>query len=249
MNEFQNKPWLQSFIGTGLEKLTRFGKLTSAVAGAFLMFNQPTVACQLALSLALDVSSSVDSKEFKQQADGLAYALQHPDTANAIFTIPNNSIALHIYQWSGARNQFTVLDWTTIDEPGDLIRAGEIVRNMPRSAEEFPTSLGYSLGFGAIALRNSPDCMRKTLDVAGDGRNNHGFKPSHAYRHFPFSNITVNGLAIGGADETITEYYLSEVIRGAGAFVETAKDFEDYGRAMRRKLLREIGDLTLSSLE
>lgn len=209
----------------------------------------PATACQLALSLALDVSSSVDATEFQQQATGLAGALLHPDVAGAIFAVPGNSIALHVYQWSGPRNQMTVLDWTIIATPNDLAAAAQVIRTMPRSAVRFPTSLGYGLGYGAIALRNSPDCLRKTLDVSGDGRNNHGFGPAEAYRHFPFHEVTVNGLAIGGEDAQITEYYLAEVIRGAGAFVEPATDFADYGRAMRRKLLREIGNLTLSSAQ
>ena len=35
-------------------------------------------------------------------------------------------------------------------------------------------------------------------------------------------------------------YYRREVVRGPGAFVEVAQGFEDYTRAMRRKLLREL---------
>lgn len=203
-------------------------------------------ACNLALSLALDVSSSVDETEFRLQSEGLANALRSHEVANAIFSLPGNSIALHVYQWSGSSNQMTVLDWTLVTSRADLEAAAGILAAMPRSATESPTSLGYGLGYGAIALRDAPPCARKTLDVSGDGRNNNGFGPVNAYRHFPFQGITVNGLAIAGSDETITEYYLSEVIRGAGAFVETAAGFQDYERAMRRKLLREIGIMAVS---
>jgi hypothetical protein len=34
----------------------------------------------------------------------------------------------------------------------------------------------------------------------------------------------VNGLAIGGASRGIEDYYLTEVIRGPGAFVEYARN-------------------------
>lgn len=217
-----------------------------AVVVALALMASPATACQLALSLALDVSSSVDAEEFQQQASGLATALAHPDTADAIFGIQGNAIALHVYQWSGARNHAVILDWTLIDTPEALAGAAAVIRSMPRSATRFPTSLGPALGFGAIALRDSPDCLRKVLDVSGDGKNNHGFGPAEAYRHFPFTGITVNGLAIGGMDPEIVDYYLREVIRGPGAFVEAAQDYSDYGRAMRRKLLREIGLLTIS---
>lgn len=221
---------------------------TALAALAFLMGTLPVPACTLALSLALDVSSSVDDREFTQQATGLASALTHPEVQDAIFALPDATIALHIYQWSGRRNQLVVLDWTPITAPDDLTRVAELLRSMPRATKEFPTSLGHALGFGAIALRDAPDCARKTLDVSGDGRNNEGFAPEHAYRAFPFAGITVNGLAIGGADPLITAYYRTEVISGPGAFVEEARDYADYARAMRRKLVREIGIMAVSKV-
>ena len=36
-------------------------------------------------------------------------------------------------------------------------------------------------------------------------------------------------------------YFRNHVIAGPGAFVETAGDYADYHRAIKRKLLREIG--------
>lgn len=52
--------------------------------------------------------------------------------------------------------------------------------------------------------------------------------------------VQINGLAIETTDATLTDYYRNKVIGGPGAFVLTAKTFEDYPRAIRRKLLREI---------
>jgi len=220
-----------------------FGRVLSLLA---FLSASPTAACQLALSLALDVSSSVDEREFRLQADGLANALNSPEVAGAILSYSGDPIALHVYQWSGQRNQLTVLDWTFLRTPQDLAAAIQTLRDMPRSTARFPTALGNSLGFGAIALRDAPQCARKTLDISGDGRNNHGFGPAAAYRYFPFANVTVNGLAIGGEDGGILDYYRREVISGPGAFVEFARDFDDFERAMRRKLLREIGEMSLS---
>ncbi|MEO0913156.1 MAG: DUF1194 domain-containing protein [Pseudomonadota bacterium] len=39
----------------------------------------------------------------------------------------------------------------------------------------------------------------------------------------------------------MVEYFESLVIRGPGAFVVEARDYQDYARAMREKLIREIG--------
>jgi hypothetical protein len=79
--------------------------------------------------------------------------------------------------------------------------------------------------------------------VSGDGVNNDGFTPEQAYANFPLDDVTVNGLAIGGAtpdDQDVFDFYLDQVAKGPGSFVETADDFQDFARAMRRKLLREV---------
>jgi len=36
------------------------------------------------------------------------------------------------------------------------------------------------------------------------------------------------------------EFYLRNVVRGDGAFLETARNFADYAEAIKRKLLREL---------
>jgi len=215
----------------------------------FLLVSAPVSAqtCRLALSLALDVSASVDALEYKQQRDGLAAALAHEDVISAIFGADGATIAIHAYEWSGRRNQAVVLDWTLLRDPAHVREIAQSLRKTVRSQTEFPTSLGNALGFGAIALQKSPPCDRKTLDVSGDGKNNDGFAPHNAYSSFNFSNITVNGLAIGGADAEILPYYLRSVMHGPGAFVEYATDYQDYARAIRRKLIREIGAQHLAS--
>ncbi|NNL18103.1 MAG: DUF1194 domain-containing protein, partial [Boseongicola sp.] len=78
--------------------------------------------------------------------------------------------------------------------------------------------------------------------------NNEGYEPFLAYRNFVFDGVQVNGLVIAGARPDPVPYYKQHVIFGPGAFVEIAAGFEDYERAMKRKLLREINGSALSSL-
>ena len=59
--------------------------------------------------------------------------------------------------------------------------------------------------------------------------------------------MTVNGLVIGANVVTLGRYYQQFVIQGPGAFVEAADDYEDFERAMRRKLLRELGVIEMSA--
>ena len=90
------------------------------------------------------------------------------------------------------------------------------------------------------------DCERRTLDVSGDGTNNDGIAPELARRDAALAGVTVNGLVIGANVATLGRYYQQFVIQGPGAFVESAEDYDGFERAMRRKLLRELGVIEMS---
>ncbi|WP_299295980.1 DUF1194 domain-containing protein [uncultured Tateyamaria sp.] len=203
----------------------------------------PAAACRLALLLALDVSSSVDATEDQLQRGGLVSALTAPEVQAAFFA-NDMPVALAVYEWSGRYNQEVVLDWTLVDSPAALLFAAETVAASVRSHAEFPTAMGYALGFGAEMLARAPRCLRQTIDMAGDGQNNEGFGPLLAYREFAFDEVTVNGLVVNAAEFTsetmLIEFFEKEVLHGPGAFLEVAQGFEDYERAMRRKLEREL---------
>lgn len=211
----------------------------------------PAAACRLALLLALDVSSSVDATEDQLQRGGLVSALTAPEVQAAFFAV-DDPVAVAVFEWSGRYNQEVVLDWILIDDPADLLSAAEIIAASKRSHNEFPTAMGYALGYGAMMLGRAPSCLYQTLDMAGDGQNNEGFGPKLAYREFPFENVTVNGLVVNAAEfasETeLIAFYQNEVLRGPGAFMEVAQGFEDYERAMRRKLERELTPPVIGAL-
>ncbi len=211
----------------------------------------PALACRLALLLALDVSSSVDATEDRLQRGGLVAALTAPEVQAAFFA-NDMPVALAVYEWSGRYNQEVVLDWLLIDSSAALVVAAETVAASVRSHSEFPTAMGYALGFGAEMLARAPRCLRQTIDMAGDGQNNEGFGPQLAYREFAFDEVTVNGLVVNAAEFTsetmLIEFYEKEVLRGPGAFLEVAQGFEDYERAIRRKLERELTPPVIGSV-
>ena len=206
-----------------------------------------TAACRLALVLALDVSSSVDAREYALQSKGLAAALDAPDIRHAILS-GGGDVALAVYEWSGRRQQKLQLDWTILRGQADITRAAETLANMKRGTAEFPTALGAALGHGAMLMARAPDCARRVIDVSGDGINNQGFAPALAYRHFPYQGITVNGLVILGHDGDVLRHYRDEVLHGPGAFLEVADGFAGFRRAMERKLFREINNMMLGAL-
>jgi hypothetical protein len=196
-------------------------------------------ACELSLLFALDVSASVDAREYRQQMDGLAAALRDPAVAEAMLSQPGG-VALAAYEWSGRYQQEMVAEWTAIGDGAALAAFADRLTAQKRSHDEFPTAIGYALGFGAGVMADAPPCTRRVIDISGDGIGNEGFPPAAAYREFPFEGVTVNGLAIGGADPEVVAYYRDRIPHGDGAFVEVAETFDDYADAIRRKLLREV---------
>ena len=226
-------------------------RAAALLAAAALGNASPATAqeeCRLALLLGLDVSASVDEAEYELQVQGLAAALIHPSVVEAALN-GTGPVALSIYEWSGRFQQDILVDWTLIRSEADLTTIAERVLRANRSHEDFPTALGYALGFASSHLERAPPCLFRTVDISGDGQNNDGFPPSAAYEHFPFDGVTVNGLAIGGASRGIEDYYLEEVIHGPGAFVEYARNHEDFEEVMRRKLERELRVVILGALE
>jgi hypothetical protein len=225
--------------------------LALALALALTLGAGPAAAqvYRLALSLGLDVSSSVDSREYALQREGLAAALSAPDVQAAFLAVPGHHVALHIYEWSGRSQQVTRQDWAEIRDAADLDAVAAGLRAQGRSYAQFPTALGFAMGYGARALEQQPFCSQHTLDISGDGTNNDGFAPEVARREFPFEGVTVNGLVIGANWETLARYFGRFVIQGPGAFVETAQEYTDFERTMRRKLLRELGIGAVSWLE
>ncbi len=217
--------------------------IRAALCAGAMLAGPALAECRLALVLALDVSSSVDAAEDALQRGGLVAALTAPEVEAAFFA-GDDPVALAVYEWSGRYNQELLLDWTLIDSRERLLLVAERLARSIRSHNDFPTAMGYALGYGSRLLQRAPGCLYQTLDMAGDGQNNEGFGPMLAYEEFPFDGVTVNGLVVNGADyeaETgLIAFYQAQVLHGPGAFLEVAQGFEDYERAMRRKLEREL---------
>ena len=51
---------------------------------------------------------------------------------------------------------------------------------------------------------------------------------------------TINGMAIISEEPYLENYFRKNVVGGPGAFVMTADDYDTFGEAIRRKLLREL---------
>lgn len=195
-------------------------------------------ACDVALALTVDVSGSVDPREYRLQMGGLADALTDPTVADALI---DAEAQVAVMQWSGASRQSVTVEWTAIRSRADLDRLATTLRMAPRAYRHFSTAIGDAvLAAAALHAEIAGQCERRVIDVSGDGRSNEGADLAQVRAAMIAGGITINGLAIETEKDDLTAYFEDELIGGPGAFVITATDYADYPRAIRRKLLREI---------
>ncbi|MFY0614632.1 MAG: DUF1194 domain-containing protein [Hyphomicrobiaceae bacterium] len=200
-----------------------------------------TIKVDLALVLALDISASVDDREFNLQKLGLAAALTNPKVLDAIKFGSNKRIAVTVVQWAGYRQQFVSVPWQLI---GDAENAQEFAADLSAMGRRETlgfTHIGGAIRFSAQLLEPMQLAAdRRVVDISGDGTNNVSPRPQSARDNAVRSGITINGLAIANEVRDLNAYYRNTVIGGPGAFVIVAQDYSDYEKAMIQKLVREI---------
>ena len=70
-----------------------------------LSVGSASAACRQSLALALDVSASVDAREYVLQLEGVALALEDPAVRAALLDLPDAPVSLAVFEWSGGSYQ------------------------------------------------------------------------------------------------------------------------------------------------
>ena len=236
------------------QKLAKISRLTLAFLAVLLVAtgvftswkSEASNDVDLVLLLALDVSASIDATEYLLMREGLANALSSEQVDYAIRAGKTGAIAISVVQWSGFQEQAIKIPWTRISSRADLLNLSTKLRAMTRRYKGGATDIGGAIDFSRAHTHSAPfRTNRKTIDIAGDGTNNVNASPATERDITVKSGITINGLAIIGDAFTLVDYYTRFVIGGNLAFVESARDYDSFETAMRRKLLREINSLYL----
>lgn len=207
-----------------------------ASALALLLSATPPMACDLALLLAVDISGSVDPREYRIQMKGLADALNDAVVSEALV---RGAAHVALMQWTGATRQKVSIPWRRIERFSDVTALADDITTAPRAWRNYSTAVGEAMALGVTLFEAGPECRRRVMDISGDGPSNEGMTPDTPRAALNRAGITVNALAIDADKEDLTGWYWENVITGAGAFVVTANDFNDYPRAIRLKLIRE----------
>ncbi len=228
--------------------------LLAAAGAASLLQPRPTRADEpvdVALVLAVDVSRSIDEDEARLQREGYRAAVTDPRVVEAIRGGMLGGIALAYVEWAGIEYQRLVIPWTRIGSQRDADNWGEVLAASPRASLSW-TSISGGIEFSRRTMGECPfEATRRVIDVSGDGVNNSGPPAEQARDRTVAEGITINGLPILNDRPTfgrpppmpLDQYFRESVVGGDGAFVIAAEDFESFGQAVRRKLIREIANL------
>ncbi len=204
----------------------------------------------LELVMVADVSRSIDEGEARLQRNGVAAAFLSADVIGAIRSGLLGRIAVAYIDYSSRPFNQVVVDWRIIHDQ-------ESAQGFARTLLKAPLTDGSRTSISdaiehAVELIESNVFIgtRRVIDVSGDGPNNHGRLVSEVRNEAVAKRITINGLPIVQDPglpfrsryylPDLDKYYLGCVIGGPGAFHVAARNFKDFARAIKKKLILEI---------
>ncbi len=148
--------------------------------------------CAVELVLALDVSGSVDWKEYRLQRVGIASAFRDSEVTELISHLPGG-IQVAITQWSGPHDQRTVLNWHSIQNEKSSLTFADKIEETSRYASGAMTAIGNALDHASKLLKVNPKiCFKSIIDVSADGYNNNGNEPNDVAAVLESKGVTLN---------------------------------------------------------
>ncbi len=191
------------------------------------------------LVLAVDTSLSVNNEEFNLQMRGIAGAFLSPEIIDLIGV--HRGVAVSLIQWGGWTSERYTIPWRVLRSRASILAFADEVERTKRENVGYFTAIGTAMSAAIKSLLENRYVGRlMKIDVSGDGVRNAGPPTTSARAFSERLGITVNGLAVSTDNPNLDDYFRREVIVGPGAFVISAKDYSDFGRAMQKKLKREL---------
>lgn len=210
----------------------------------------------LALVLLTDVSHSMDDREYEMVKEGYKAAFSDPQVIQAILD-NSKGIAVTYVEFSGKDEFIVVKGWDVLTDAASARSFGETVAAAVRSSSG-NTALAPSIKKAAEMLSTGEfGSARRVIDVASDHPHDGG-RSASVRDAAVAAGITINALPIiddrplGTFDghmsyttaqwgfEDSVAFYRNNVIGGPGSFLVEVRDYEAFGEALKRKLLREL---------
>jgi hypothetical protein len=201
----------------------------------------PRPTTDLVLVLAVDASGSVNLKRFQLQRHGYAEAFRDPQVLNSIRGLSTGSIAVTMVQWTGPAMQIQVVPWTLIKDAATANAFADAIEAAPRQLFGGGTSLSGAIDHAMLLLPSAPyRGLKRVIDISGDGANNRGRDVREARDEAVRAGVIINGLPIVSIEPDLDKYYLDHVIGGPGSFIVPADSYDNFAKAIVRKLILEI---------
>ncbi|MDA0997944.1 MAG: DUF1194 domain-containing protein [Proteobacteria bacterium] len=206
----------------------------------------------LELVIAVDTSGSIDDIEASLQRQGYVHAFRHPAIMEAIKRGRHGAIAVTYMEWAGDHHQQILVPWKLINSAASALDFAAALAFEPLMISVW-TSISGAIRGGMQAFADSPyRAERRVIDISGDGANNDGEIVTRARDRAVAKGYIINGLPIVNDRPSrygrrqipnLDFYYTDCVVGGPGAFIIVANGFDDYARAVHRKLILEIAGL------
>ena len=210
----------------------------------------PEMQLDVALVIAVDVSSSMESEEQGLQREGFIDAFRSSLVHEAIENGLTGRIAVTYVEWSGVKDQRVIVPWTIIDNPEKAMSFSNQLAYQPIRQAGMTSISGIIDRSRSLFEQLGGAPLRRVIDVSGDGPNNDGRHVTYARDEAVAGGIIINGLPImfrratGSTElEDLDLYFRECVIGGVGSFVLPLHDPEQFAMIVRTKIMREIAGI------
>ena len=252
----------------GVEPAATAEEYTEQVADFVLPDNAPDleskitnrVRVDLELVLLVDVSGSVDPSEYRLQLEGYANAFR--DSALHEVIESREGVVVSMYMWSAALEQ-AHSPWFVLRTAEDCERLATYIDNrMDQRPFDGKTIMAQAIRRAVVGLeRNRFDSDEQIIDISGDGicenwwyytnegttaedpsvpnDRLYGFRWSESRALAAYTGTIINGISIGKR-QGLADWYAEHVPMGENSFTMHADDFEQFGQAIKLKLLMEL---------
>lgn len=211
----------------------------SAAAMSVVATPSHAVPVDLELQLLVDVSGSISGGEFNLQRDGYEAAFRDAGIISAIENGTIGSIAVQLIYWSSSSQQAVGVDWTQIT---DSTSANAFADSVAAAARPYSggTVPSAAINYGAPLFNdNGFEGNRLVMDVSGDGAGSTSATSAARDAALAGGVDAINGLVIGSST-SLQDFYMANIVGGAGGFLVVANSFEDFASAVLTKIGREI---------